>query len=189
MPLPRTAFYMIRHGESVANLEERASGHQDVELTERGREQAKAARESFESLKPLPSVIIHSHLQRARITAEILNERLGLPMKEDRMIAEQHFGEWEGRPWTETRQPIRDAIDPPGGERHIDFYERIRDAITRHVTTEPGPVLFVCHGGVFRAIGGLYKHQIHGTNNCVLHRFEPEMEHVNSIFPWKVTAY
>ena len=36
-----TTFYFIRHGESLANAQNRLCGHADWDLTERGREQAK----------------------------------------------------------------------------------------------------------------------------------------------------
>lgn len=189
MPLPTTPFYMIRHGESVANVEQYASGHVDVPLTEKGIAQAQAARKVFQCLEIKPTVIIHSHLQRARNTARIINEVLGLEMIEDPQIAEQHYGEWEGVHWDHTRQSIRDGIDPPGGESHSDFYERVREVVTRHVSARLSPVLFVCHGGVFRAIGALYGEKITGIENCSLHHFEPETDRAGIAFPWKMKTF
>lgn len=191
MPLPAIPFYMIRHGESTANLGEFASGHVDVPLTDKGLAQARAAREIVKTLEIKPSIIIHSHLQRARNTAAILNEVLALDMIEDPEIAEQHYGDWEGQPWSLTRQPTRDGVNPPNGETHADFYERIRGCVTRHVNErQPGPVMFVCHGGVFRAIGGLYDHKIFGIENCSLHYFEPKMTQDEPvIFPWEMRIF
>lgn len=185
--LPAIPFYMIRHGESVANLGQYASGHVDVELTEKGVAQAYAAQKIVETLELKPSVIVHSHLQRARNTAKIINENLKLPMVEDAAIAEQCYGDWEGQPWTMTRQPIRDGIDPPNGERHTDFYERVRGAIAKFVNGHPGPAMIVCHGGVFRAFGALYDNKITGTENCALHLFEPWAE--NASFPWAIRKF
>jgi probable phosphoglycerate mutase len=185
--LPAIPFYMIRHGESVANLGQYASGHVDVALTEKGIAQAYAAQKIVEALELKPSVIIHSHLQRARNTAKILNENLNLPMFEDPAIAEQCYGDWEGQPWALTRQPTRDGIDPPNGERHVDFHERVRGAITKFMNAHPGPVMIVCHGGVFRAFGALYQNKITGTENCALHHFAPCTE--NAAFPWNIRKF
>lgn len=186
MPIPAIPFYMIRHGESVANLGQYASGHVDVALTEKGIAQAYAAQKIIEALNLKPSIIIHSHLQRARNTAKILNENLGLPMVEDPLIAEQNYGDWEGQPWSLTRQPTRDGIDPPNGETHAAFHDRVRGAITNFVNSHPGPVMIVCHGGVFRAFGALYKNQIVGIENCSLHHFEPCDD---AAFPWNVRKF
>ncbi len=183
--IPSIPFYMIRHGESTANLNQTASGHVDVALTEKGIAQAYEAQKLVDALSLKPSIIIHSHLQRARNTAKILNENLKLPMMEAPSIAEQHYGDWEGKSWDVTRQPTRDGIDPPNGERHVDFHERVRGAITKFVNANPGPIMIVCHGGVFRAFGALYKTQMFGIENCSLHHFEPKTEQES--FPWNIT--
>ena len=185
--LPSIPFYIIRHGESVANLGQYASGHVDVALTELGLEQAREAAKVVSSLTIKPSIIIHSHLQRARNTAHILNEELKLELIEDPLIAEQHFGDWEGVSWDITRQGIRDGEDPPKGETHAAFHERVKATISKYVNGHAGPVMFVCHGGVFRAIGALYATQMVGTKNCVLHYFEPQEN--GTAFPWSVTKF
>jgi len=185
--IPAQSFYMIRHGESTANLDQIASGHVDVALTERGIAQAYAAQKIVDALEIKPSVIIHSHLQRARNTARILNENLGLPLFEHPEIAEQHYGDWEGKPWEITRQPTRDGIDPPNGETHKDFHERVRSAISKFVEAHPGPVMIVCHGGVFRAFGAIYGTQIFGIENCSLHHFAPDA--ANTAFPWAIRKF
>lgn len=187
--LPSIPFYMIRHGESTANVEQYASGHVDVPLTEKGIAQAVSARTTIEALDIKPTLIVHSHLQRARNTARIINENLNIPMVEEPMIAEQHYGDWEGVHWDLTRQQIRDGIDPPNGETHAAFASRIADAVTRHVSSAPAPVMFVCHGGVFRAIGALYNHKIVGIENCALHHFEPQEDDLAVAFPWKINKF
>jgi broad specificity phosphatase PhoE len=189
MPLPQTPFYMIRHGESTANLAQYASGHIDVELTETGIAQAYSAKQVAQTLVIKPTIIVHSHLQRARNTARIINEALGLEMIEDPQIAEQNFGDWEGMHWDLTRQPIRDGMDPPNGESHKNFHERVKAVVTKYVNTHPAPVMFVCHGGVFRAIGALYGHNMTGIQNCALHHFEPDMDQAAIAFPWKVKKF
>lgn len=185
--IPAIPFYMIRHGESTANVGQFASGHVDVPLTDRGLEQAKAAAKIVEALEIKPSVIVHSHLQRARNTAKILNEVLNVDMFEDKLIAEQHYGDWEGQPWDLTREPTRNGIDPPNGETHAAFHQRVRTAITNFVNTHKGPVMIVCHGGVFRAFGAIYKKEIFGVENCTLHYFDPHPD--DAAFPWNIRKF
>jgi probable phosphoglycerate mutase len=185
--IPAIPFYMIRHGESEANLGQFASGHKDVALTSKGWEQASAAADLVKRLSIRPAVIIHSHLQRARNTAKILNDVIGAPMIEDPRIAEQHYGDWEGQSWNDVRQPIRDGIDPPNGETHAAFVIRVQNAITSFIETHPGPIMIVCHGGVFGAFRALYNLPREGVENCVLHYFEPET--TNEAFPWTITRH
>lgn len=187
--LPSIPFYMIRHGESEANVAQYASGHMDVPLTDNGIRQARQAAMVLSSLSEKPTHIIHSPLQRAHNTALILNEPLGLPITEDDGIKEQHFGAWEGLSWEKTRQSIRDGIDPPEGETHETFHNRVRDAISRHLKRAQetrDSVLFVSHGGVFRAFGALYGTVLSGINNARLYRFTPD--HSGSTpLPWVIS--
>lgn len=93
MPITPKAFYMIRHGETVANQEDWFSGSIDTPLTGLGRQQADIARQIVEQLDDQPNMIIHSHLSRARDTAAIINQNLGLPLQEDPDYAEMFVGD------------------------------------------------------------------------------------------------
>ncbi len=190
MPIPQRSFYMIRHGETEANLAKRMSGHMDTSLTALGRQQADAARIIVENLDEPPDVIIHSHLSRARDTASIINTNLNLPTYENPDYAEMHFGDWEGMPfeihtniqrsWVEWKNP------PPNGESFDQFMNRIRTAKNHALALDYKNPLIVCHGGVFRAFAKLYNHDLKNVQNCHLHRFDPDK---NATFPWAVRTY
>lgn len=182
MVLPAKAFYMIRHGQSVANRDQYFSGNTDVALTDLGREQANAAQKAFEKLTQKPDIIIHSHLQRARITAEILNKPYGIPMLERADVGEHHFGDWEGQPYDLYRDRFDAGENPPNGEPHEAFHMRIQGAFTEILETYERP-LIVCHGGVFRAVHGLYEAPFQKVQNAILHHFEP---YDDASFPWEI---
>lgn len=180
-------FYMIRHGQSVANEAQIFSGNLDVALTDLGRTQAAAARLHVESLTDKPVQIIHSHLQRARHTAEIINENLKLPLHETSLLGEHHFGDWENQPWEPTRAEFHNGIDPPNGETHDDFATRVQKGIN-HALSFNAPVLIACHGGIFRAFYRLYNNSENfiPIQNCVLYEFTPD--NTNDEFPWIIKA-
>lgn len=187
MPLPLTPFYMIRHGQTEANLAQLWAGSLDSPLTVLGRQQAQAARKTVESLSTKPTVIYHSNLSRARDTAQIINENLALPMIEDPDLAEMHVGEWEGTP-----HPIGEChndpwLDPPGGETVQEFLARVKRAKNKALTQEGHLPLIVCHGWVFRAFGALYDISARGIQNCHLHHFTPQEGH--KTFPWLAKTY
>lgn len=180
-------FYMIRHGETEANAARILAGHLDTPLTERGQQQARETLPIIRSLNTKPQTIVHSHLSRARDTAQILNRELNLPMHEDPDIAEHYAGKWEGKPYDECQDILVDWVDPPDGEKFEDFFERVKRGKNSALKRYPGPVLIVCHGGLFRAFGKLYGIDTYGVKNCHLYEFEPA-PHKDG-FPWTVWQY
>ena len=180
-------FYMIRHGETEANAARIMAGSLDSPLTRRGKAQARAAQNIIKILKIPPQTIVHSHLSRARETAEILNEALNVPMHEDPDFAELHAGDLEGVSYDDCPDLLASWVDPPNGERFDDFFERIKRGKNNALQRHPGPVLIVCHGGIFRAFGKFYGIESPGVNNCHLYEFEPNPHRQN--FPWLVWQY
>jgi broad specificity phosphatase PhoE len=154
-----TAVFLARHGETDDNAPpQRVMGWLDSPLNERGREQARAlaaeaAGHGFASLYA-------SHLARARQTAEIVGEALGLEPVVDERLAESRRGAWEGRLVDEIRRDEPDAwaawIEaredfefPGGGEALAAHCARVAEALGE-VGAGPLPALVVCHGGSIR---------------------------------------
>jgi len=187
MPVPPKPFYMIRHGQTEANASKYMAGSLDSPLTELGIQQADIARLQVEALTVKPTVIIHSHLSRARDTASIINQNLKLDMIEDPDYAEMHAGDWEGAPWADCVEMFDGWIDPPNGEKSQDFINRVKRAKNRALSLKDTPALIVCHGGVFRAFGKLYNLEMWGVENCRLHRFTPDRTNVS--FPWTAHSF
>jgi broad specificity phosphatase PhoE len=181
--IPAKHFYMIRHGQSVANAQETmAGGGHDAELTDLGRQQARATHAIFKNLSIKPADIVHSHMIRARDTAAIINECLGLPMHEHPDLFEHHVGEWEGMKWKDVHPLLDKNLDPPGGEPHQEFHARIKRALTAALEPRDKPPLIVCHGGIFRGMGKLYGANFQGILNCVLYEFVP----TDAPLPWTI---
>lgn len=173
---------MIRHGESEANRDGYFSGNLDVKLTNKGIAQAEMARKVIENFNVPPVTIVHSHLSRAKDTAVIINQNIQLPIFETKLIEEHKFGNWEKQPWDKIKPKFEAGEDPPNGETHEAFKKRILKGINWSLQKE-GPILIVCHGGVFKGFCSLYNQEMHGIKNCGLYRFTP----TNDItFPWKI---
>lgn len=183
-PIPLKPFYMIRHGESVANRDGYFSGNQDVALTDQGIEQARAAQRAFSKLEAKPTLIIHSHLSRARDTARIINTSHNLPMIESSDFGEHGFGDWEKQSWESVREKFYAGEDPPNGETNKDFLTRIKNGFN-DALSRPETVLIVCHGGIFRGLSALYGQQGKSVKNAKLYSFEPR--HDTPDFPWNIT--
>lgn len=71
-------FYFIRHGETDWNREHRGMGQKDIPLNERGLEQAHQAATVL-AKEPIQTICF-SPLMRARVTAEIIGEKLNVSL-------------------------------------------------------------------------------------------------------------
>jgi probable phosphoglycerate mutase len=156
-----TTLILTRHGETDWNAERRWQGHSDPPLNERGRGQARELAAALDGV----DVIYSSDLARARETAEILAERLGLEVRLDPRLRERSFGAWEGQTWEELEQGHADALrrwqegethGPEDAEPYEEFSRRVEsfleDVVRRHPDEQ---VLVVAHGGPIRAIQAL----------------------------------
>ena len=140
-----TTLLLVRHGETDWNAEGRLQGHTDRPLNDFGRRQAKALAEELDGEEI--EAIYASDLARARETAEILGERLGLPTVLDPDLREKNWGTWEGLTPTE-----RDRVEFEG-ETTEEHRERMLRALHRIAERHPdGRVLVVTHGGSLRRV-------------------------------------
>jgi broad specificity phosphatase PhoE len=180
-----TTLLLVRHGETDWNRDRRWQGNSDTPLNKRGREQA---RELAAALDP-PDRIYTSDLARARETAEILGERLGVPVTADARLRERGFGAWEGLTTAEIEERFAAeharwrAGEGPGAEDaepFAAFAERVGSFLQEVLERHPGEeVLVVAHGGTIRVVhalaGGLDYVRDHlsipAVDNCVPARY------------------
>lgn len=156
---------LIRHGQSIWNLENRFTGWVDVPLSCEGREEAKRAAHHLGSMKF--HVAYTSALRRAQDTLTIILDTLAwdLPVIRDQALNERHYGDLQGLNKDELRQKFgaeqvkiwRRSYDvpPPGGEalkdtaaRTLPFFERCIMGDIRQGKN----VLVVAHGNSNRSI-------------------------------------
>ena len=162
---PGVTLYLIRHGETDWNAEQRYQGQADIPLNNTGRAQAKRNGDVLKAYLPRleGADFVSSPLSRARETMEIMRAALGLALSTFRIdteLMELHYGHWEGHLATElpTIDPegvAAKAADPfgwrpHGGESYEDLMVRTAgwlNAITRDTVA-------VTHGGVSRVARG-----------------------------------
>ncbi len=141
-----TTLLLVRHGETDWNADGRLQGQTDRPLSDYGRRQARQLAEELvdEELE----AIYASDLARARETADIVGERLGLPVALDPQLREKDWGTWEGLTAVE-----RDRVEFVG-ESTEAHSERMLHALRRISERHPGDarVLVVTHGGSMRRI-------------------------------------
>ena len=152
-----TVFHLLRHGEPsvFGRINGRLPG---VGLSAKGRAEiaAVAGRLAEEKI----DAIYASPLQRTRETAEILADRLALPVQYREDVIEIDYGEWTGLTFDKIRQDerwqmwarSRSIAAVPGGESWRRVQERVVGALFDLRQAHPeGSVVVVSHGDVIRA--------------------------------------
>ena len=168
---------LVRHGQSLWNLEDRFTGWVDVPLTDLGREEARNAGKKLAGMSL--QVAYTSSLQRAQNTLALIMESAGisLPTIRDQALNERHYGDLQGLNKAQTAEKFgkdqvhiwRRSFDvpPPNGEslemtaaRTLPFFER---CILGDIAQGKN-VLVVAHGNSNRSIvmqlDGLSKEEV-----------------------------
>ncbi|HET6618414.1 MAG TPA: histidine phosphatase family protein [Dongiaceae bacterium] len=161
--LTRQPFWFLRHGQTDWNRTGRCQGRKDVQLSMQGEAEAHAA---IPQLKHLGiDAICCSPLKRARHTAEIIAQGLGLPVADVPGLEEMDVGPYEGvadyswvTAWREDK--LVDGIEPFSAVR-----KRVVDAANRALASA-SHVLIVAHGGVFWALQHLCRSPFTPLAHC-----------------------
>jgi 2,3-bisphosphoglycerate-dependent phosphoglycerate mutase len=182
--------FLFRHGETDWNREGRLQGHTDVPLNDTGLGQAALL---AEKLRPHSvEAVVSSDLARARTTAKIVADALGIPLLIDRGLRETNVGAAEGLLWAEAKTRFGDGLTErwyseedtafPGGETGLATRNRGLAALRRFAVANPYRRIGVStHGAMLRQ---LMKHALPAgsppatARNTVLYilRYEPDTE-------------
>ena len=98
---------LVRHGQSMWNLENRFTGWTDVELSEQGIKEAKEAGKVLKEKGFNFDVAYTSVLKRANDTLKYILEELGeenIPVKKSWRLNERHYGALQGLNIDETKE-------------------------------------------------------------------------------------
>lgn len=163
---------LLRHGQSLWNLENKFTGWVDVDISELGEQEAKNAGSILADL-PI-DVVFTSVLTRAKRTASIALEvanKSNLPTFEDQALNERHYGDLQGLNKEETAKIHGDEqvhiwrrsydIPPPNGESLQMTQERVLPYFQSNIQPylEQGKnVLVVAHGNSLRALVATIEH-------------------------------
>lgn len=145
---------LLRHGETEWSITGQHTSRTDLDLTDRGRRQARAAADVLEHLDLQQPYVVCSPRRRAVQTAELAGLRVDAL---DSSIVEWDYGDYEGRTTDEIRQTVPDWLvwthGCPGGETTAQVCARADTAVASalaHLQTRD--VVFVGHGHFSRAV-------------------------------------
>ena len=150
-----TEITIIRHGETMWNVQKRIQGQRNSKLSENGITQAELVAKAL--VKREFDVLVSSDLGRAIETAKIINKQLLLPHEYNANLRERSFGIFEGKNFAEIEEKYPEEFlrykerNPefvvPGGESIQQMYKRITSEIELVARKfKDQKVLIVSHG-------------------------------------------
>ncbi len=188
---------LLRHGQSIWNLQNKFTGEVDVELTELGRREAMLAGVLLEDY--IIDIAFTSVLKRAVHTLAIILNEMGkdIPVVQSAALNERNYGNLQGLNKTDMELKYgadkvllwRRSYDtaPPNGESLKDTYNRVipyyKTAIEPELKAEKN-ILVVAHGNSLRALmmylDGYSEKEIAAINIATgipkVYEFSPELK-------------
>lgn len=160
--MKKTKLWLIRHAPVTAN-KGKLYGQEDFPCDCSNSAQMTKLAERL----PDDGVWIASNLIRTHQTAAAIAEAGGFPLpdlQKEPDLAEQDFGDWQGRTWDELhadnegnvvlefwRRPS--TVCPPNGESFVELRNRVDQVITQVLKDHAGKnIILSLHGGTIRAI-------------------------------------
>lgn len=139
--------YLARHGQTEENNAHIFQGHLPGKLTEEGISQAKKLGQELRSI-PFDH-IVHSDLERARLTAELIRGERPIPTTPTFLLREIDWGSWTGKPISDVKLASR----PSDAESEEMLYDRAKRFITFLKENFDGQtILAIGHGMINRRI-------------------------------------
>lgn len=166
----KKTIYIFRHGQTDYNVTRRVMGQLDIPLNETGRVQAIELSDKI-SKEPIQAIYT-SPLLRAKQTAQILADKIGIPIIPDKRLMERNNGKLQGHIVHGTDNPDEYQTDynqlelflpaaqlndnnwrPDGGESRTECWSRAQKAITEIVKNAPYDTIAIStHSVVMRGI-------------------------------------
>ena len=173
-------FYFIRHGETVWNVENKICGATDIELTEKGHQQAIETGKKILDMGIKADMILTSPLVRAAETARHISEITGIPTQVEPRLIEQNFGRYESTPrdGAEFHEAKKDMASRFGsGESMLQLAQRIYNLLD-DVKASDKEYILVAHNGIARIVESYFREMDNedfssfGIKNCEVKKYE-----------------
>lgn len=180
----KKTIYIFRHGQTDYNMSRRVMGQLDIPLNKTGQAQAVELANKI-SEEPIQAIYT-SPLLRAKQTAQILADKIGIPIIPDKRLMERNNGKLQGHIVHGTDNPDEYQTDynqlelflpaaqlndnnwkPDGGESRTECWSRAQKAITEIVKNTPYDTIAIStHSVVMRGILNMVGMGDAKINNC-----------------------
>lgn len=148
--------FLIRHGQSEADLLNVIECNADFNLTELGLKQANKLVNELEKYQPF-DLLYSSTLKRAKTTAQLISEKFNLQLVTDSRLCEKNIGDMAGlsREEANNKYPVPEGGLKPyqkmgggTGESLLQMEYRIKEFFSEIINLHSNKsVLVISHGG------------------------------------------
>ena len=157
---------LVRHGQSIYNLENKFTGWKDVDLTDKGKNEAIKAGEVLKKQNFFFNYAYTSNLKRAQDTLSIILDKLNsnLEVIKNQALNERDYGDLIGQNKEDAARKFGEDqvqiwrrsydIPPPGGEslkmtcdRTLPYFDKIFNSVLNN-----NNIIIAAHGNSIRAI-------------------------------------
>lgn len=152
----KSKIFIVRHTETVGNVEKRLTGRQDYEITNRGKILVDELTDHFKNIKF--DRIYASTSQRTVKTVQKLAELNGIRVEEKEELCEMYFGIYDGWKWEEVdrvnpqvklnQNKTNEILGIPNQENTDDVANRIYECILNLARQNEGKTILICSHGV-----------------------------------------
>ncbi len=168
MTQKKASLVLVRHGQSLWNAKNLFTGWRDIDLSDQGRHEARAAGQKLLAAGFHFDAAWASALIRAQNTCTIILQEMGqqaIPVARAQALNERDYGDLSGLNKDEARQKFGAAQvhqwrrgflnRPPGGESLKDTYDRVIPYYQKNIEPlwQQGQVILIAaHGNSLRAL-------------------------------------
>lgn len=148
--------FLVRHGETISNVEKRYCGLYEAQLTDKGIKQAEKLKEDLRGTTFQKIYLSCTH--RCKDTADIICSTVD--KIQDERLNELNFGIFDNKTYDEIQKKYPEECEEwqkswkeyiiPQGESVVQAFERVT-SFMKELENNPGEnVLIVTHGGIIR---------------------------------------
>lgn len=152
----KTRIYIVRHTQTVGNIEKRLTGRKDYEVTDQGQIYISKLTQRLKEVKFDKAYTSTS--KRTSKTIQELADLNGLKIIEEDGLCEMYFGIYDGKTWEEVNridpkihklhQETNEICEIPTQETTQEVTKRMYDTICRIVNENVGKNILICSHGV-----------------------------------------
>ena len=171
--------FLIRHGQTTANLNQAYAGQSDVPLTETGRREA-------EAIRPILEQFTFDRVYSSDLSRAVDTQKLALPGVQAQttpLLREYDLGSLVGMSFAEVREKWGTQIaktrdySPFGGESSQDVCRRLRVFLALQEADPCENIVAFVHNGIMTSmlqivLGADYNRAAVRSNNCAINVFD-----------------
>lgn len=151
-----TTIYLIRHTQTIGNVEKRLTGWKEYDLTEQGEKYVKQLNKELENIKF--DIAYCSSSSRTRKTIQEIANKNGIPIIQDENLNEMYFGIYDGWKWEDVNivnpqiKKMHEETNEIKGikeqEKTEEVAKRMYKCILNIVRNNIGKTILICSHGV-----------------------------------------